>query len=159
MKYAWITLVAIAGVLLAEDAKTPARPAAEGKLQDLKWMAGSWKGAMWGGEFHAYYSTPEGGKMLSHSFLKKGGKQSFYEFEKFDVQQGQVVYIPFPGGRKAKHFLLKQSSRATAVFENPKKDYPTRITFERDADLLQITLSDPFNKSPKKEVFRLLRQK
>jgi len=159
MKYVWIVVVAIAGALLAEDAKQPEGPTAEQKLQALKWVSGSWSGKMWGGEFHAYYSTPDGGKILSHSYLKKGGKQSFYEFEKFDVQKGQVVYIPFPGGRRAKHFLLTESGRMRAVFDNPEKDYPTRITFERDENLLEITLSDPHNKSPKKEVFRLQRQK
>ena len=159
MKYAWMIVVLVAGVLLAEDVKQPEGPTPEQKLAGLKWMAGSWKGEMWGGEFHAYYSTPEGGRILSYSFLKKNGAQKFYEFEKFDVQKGQVVYIPFPRGSRAKHFLLTESGKLRAVFDNPKKDFPTRITFERDEDLLQITLSDPFNKSPKKDVFRLHRQK
>ena len=154
MKYAWICIVAVAGVLLADETK----PDPKARLAGLDWMAGSWKGEMWGGEFFAYYSTPEGGKILSHSYLVKGGKKVFYEFEMFDVQKGEVAYSPFPAGRPAGGFLLKQTDQKRAVFENPKKDYPTRIVFERQENLLQVTLSDPFNKSPKKEVFRLNRQ-
>ena len=157
MKCAWILLLVIAAAVVAQEDKAEPKPKPEARLSALKWLAGSWKGEMWGGQFHAYYSTPEGGRILSHSFLKKGGRQAFYEFEKFDVQQGEVVYIPYPGGRQAAHFLLKESPANRAVFENPKKDYPTRIVFERREKLLVITLTDPFGKNPKKEVFRLNR--
>ena len=157
MKYVSILVLIAAAVVVAEDEK---KPSADDRLASLRWMSGTWSGEMWGGVFTAYYSTPEGGKILSYSSLTKGGKLAFYEFEKFDAQRGEVVYIPFPGGKRAAHFLLKKSSGTSALFENPKKDFPTRIEFVRTGDKLVITLSDPFNKdaSGKKEVFNLQRQ-
>jgi len=155
MKYALIlSLAAAAAVVVAQDEK---QPGPEERLASLKWLAGDWSGEMWGGVFHAYYSTPEGGRILSYSRLEKGGKSVFYEFEKLDVQKGQVVYVPFPGGQRKEHFLLTKSAEKRAVFEQPKKDFPTRIDFERDGDTLRITLSDPHNKSDQKEVFVLKR--
>ena len=158
MKYVSILLLIATAVVVAED---EAKPTAEERLAALKWMSGTWSGEMWGGVFTAYYSTPEGGKILSYSSLVKNGKQAMYEFEKFDAQKGEVVYIPFPGGRRAAHFLLKKSSETRALFENPKKDFPTRIEFVRTGDKLVITLSDPFNKGAagKQEVFNLAREK
>jgi len=158
MKYVSILVLIAAAVVVAEDEK---KPGAEERLTALKWMSGTWSGEMWGGVFTAYYSTPEGGKILSYSSLTKDGKQAFYEFEKFDAQKGEVVYVPFPGGKRAHHFLLKNSSGTSAVFENPKKDWPTRIEFVRSGDKLVITLSNPFNEKAeqKTEVFNLSRKK
>ncbi len=45
-----------------------------------------------------------------------------------------------------------------AVFENPAKDYPTRIVYHRAADdRLVITLSDPFGGTTQTERFELTR--
>ncbi|MHC4939596.1 MAG: DUF6265 family protein [Planctomycetota bacterium] len=139
-------------LLLAADAVTP-----EAQLAGLEWMAGTWSGEMWGGDFTAYYSTPKGGKVLGYSVLEKEGKQAFFEFEVFEVRNGKVAYLPYPGGRRLVHLLLTESKQDLAVFENPKKDFPTRITFARKGKLLTITLSDPHNKSDKVETFKLKR--
>ena len=143
-------------LLLAAD-----QPTAESKLASMTWLAGTWSGEMWGGEFTAHYSTPKGGRILSYSVLRKGGKRVFYEFEVFEVQKGKLVYSPFPGGKPAVPLVLTKAEGSAAVFENPKKDYPTRIAFTflnyRKGDELRIVLDDPHNKSDKKEVFSLKR--
>jgi hypothetical protein len=114
---------------------------------------------MWGGDFHAHYSTPEGGLILSHSRLLKEGRESFYEFEVFGTMDDEVVWLqPFPGGNKAVGFRLKELDREArkATFEQPEKDYPTRIVYHRTAENeLVITLSDPHGDSDKVEVFKL----
>ena len=132
------------------------------QLSSLTWLAGTWKGPMWGGEFVAYYTTPEGGKVLSYSELLKDGKVSFHEFEKFDVEDGVVRLTPFPGGKPAARFkLVELDTRAKkAVFDNPKNDFPTRITYHRvSKDNLVITLSDPHGKKEKQQKFDLRRVK
>ena len=53
-------------------------------------------------------------------------------------------------------FALKSRARDQAVFENPKKDFPARITFHRTApDRLLITLSEIAGE--KRRVFDLKR--
>ncbi len=129
-------------------------------LAGMEWLAGSWSGSMWGGEFHAFYSSPAGGKILSHSRLLKEGRETFFEFEVFEPRDGAVYLQPFPGGKKAVGFpLLSHDAKGRkAVFENPKKDYPTRITYHRVADdRLVITLDDPHGESGKVERFELKR--
>ena len=153
------TFIALTGVALSEDKEKAETPT--DTLARLGWMAGSWEGSMWGGTFRAYYSTPAGGKILSHSELLKEGKVVFYEFEVFEVEGEVLRYQPYPGGKKAGGFVLTECKPGAkkATFENPKKDFPTRIVFHRAADnQLVATLSDPHGKTDKVETFKLTRQ-
>lgn len=153
--------------LPAEPAPAVAQAADEGKADEpaqvlaaMDWLAGDWNGSIWGGEYHAYYSTPEGGRILSHSRLLQDGKQAFYEFEVFEARDEGVHLQPYPGGRPADGFTLASYDKGArrAVFENPKKDFPTRIVYERVSDSeLVITLSDPHGGSDKVERFELSR--
>mgnify|MGYP002622898983 FL=1 len=147
-------LLALLPLGFAEDA--PPKPA--DRLAQLSWLAGTWSGPMWGGTFTAHYSTPEGGRILSHSELLRGDKVAFFEFEVFRVKGDAVVYEPYPGGKPAVPFTLATLEGKRAVFENPKKDFPTRVTFHRAADdRLVVTLDDPHGGSGKTETFDLKR--
>lgn len=153
-------LFVLAGMARSEDEPKPEKPA--DTLARMAWVAGSWHGEMWGGTLEAYYSTPAGGKILSHSQLLKKGKAVFYEFEVFEVDGKVLRYQPYPGGKKAGGFVLTECKPGSkqATFENPKKDFPTRVVFHRASDeQLVITLSDPHGKSDKVETFKLARRK
>jgi hypothetical protein len=128
------------------------------RIDSLDWLAGTWAGPMWGGEFVACYTPSGGGKVLSFSELRKGGHVSFYEFEVFEAREGALWLTPYPGGQKKASFKLAGSEAEKAAFDNPDKDFPTRITYHRAAkDRLVITLSDPHGKSDKVETFDLKR--
>ena len=126
----------------------------------MDWLAGSWSCALAGGVYEAHYSTPAGGRILSHSRLLRDEQVRFYEFEVFEMQ-GQVAHLsPFPRGQAVTGFELVEldNERREAVFENPDKDYPTRISYRRvDEDRLLITLSDPHGGSDKVEQVDLRR--
>jgi len=124
----------------------------------MDWLAGSWAGDMWGGTFEAYYCTPEGGKVMSYNVLRKNGEVSFHEFEVFEIEDGHVVFHPFPKGQKATSLTLSTCDPTTkrVTFENPKKNFPTRIDYHRVSEnRLVITLTDPHNNSDKVEKFEL----
>lgn len=153
-----VLAVAGTGVGRADENGKPIEP--EKRLSGMGWLAGAWAGSMWGGTFHAYYSSPEGGKILSFSRLVKRGKTVFHEFEVFECREALVHLQPYPGGKPAGGFTFVSGSaqERKAVFENPKKDYPTRIVYHRVADdRLVITLSDPHGGSTKTETFDLKR--
>ncbi len=112
------------------------------KIDSLAWLAGKWSGPMWGGEFVATYGAPAGGKLLSHSELRKGDEAAFYEFEVFEAREEGLVFTPYPRGQRKETFKLTSGESQKAVFENPEKDFPTRIEYHRAAkDRLVITLS------------------
>ena len=153
-------LLALSSALAPSSVDEGERSSPTEVLSGLTWLAGDWSGDMWGGEFHAYYTTPEGGKLISHSRLMHAGEESFYEFEVFEAHEQTVRLQPFPGGKKASSFLLKSHDPKSrrAVFENPENDFPTEIVYHRVADdNLVIKLSDKVHGSDKVQVFDLKR--
>lgn len=136
----------------AEEGK-PSTPAE--KIASMNWLAGEWSGPMWGGTFVTQYTSPEGGLVLSTSKLLQGGKAVYFEFERFSVEGDDVVLTAYPKGKPAPSFRLTALEEGKATFENPKKDFPTRIVYHRAGEKsLQITLSDASGKS---ELFDLKR--
>ena len=131
-------------------------------IADMSWLAGDWSGEMWGGRFVAHYGAPLNGQILSFSKLLKGTEEAFYEFEVFYVRDLTVHLQPYPGGKRVTGLKLTTSDPKArkAVFENPTKDYPTRIVYHRvSEDNLVITLSDPHGGSAKVERFDLRARK
>ncbi len=127
----------------------------------LEFLAGTWSGQMWGGELVAHYTTPEGGMVLSYTELRRDGKIAFHEFERFDIEDGSVVFTPFPGGKRGVQMRLTEldPQARKAVFENPDKDFPTRIVYQLIAEnQLCITLSDPHHDSDQSQRFEFRRQ-
>lgn len=136
----------------------PTSAPASSQIADLAFLAGDWEGPMSGGVFHAYYCTPEGGRVMSYNTLRKDGQITYHEFEVFEPDGDKVIFRPFPAGKPAVPLMLVQCDRQArkAVFENPGKDFPTRIVYHRVADdRLVITLSDPHGGSDKTETFDL----
>jgi len=128
------------------------------RIDALAFLSGKWTGPMWGGEFTATYNAPAGGMLLSFSELRKGGKSVFYEFEVFEATEAGLAFTPFPAGKRKETFKLASRDANKAVFENPDKDFPTRIEYHRaEKDRLVITLSDPHRGSEKIETFDLKR--
>lgn len=130
------------------------------QIASMAWLAGTWEGPMWGGTFTAYYCTPEGGKIMSFNRLMKDGQVGFHEFEVFEVQDGRVMFLPYPGGKPATPMPMTQcdAQGRKATFEKPDKDFPTRIEYHRKSENnLVITLSDPHGGSSKVQTFDLKR--
>jgi len=152
--------ILLVAILASPLARTPAALAGDppkASPKDLAFLAGTWEGEMWGGIFHTTYAAEEW-VVLSYSELRKEGKVEFHEFEKFEVLEGKLVFSPFPGGRPATQLTVASvdAKAKKAVFENPTKDWPTRIEYHRKAEnQLVITLSDPHHEGGKTEVFDL----
>ncbi|MGE0711669.1 MAG: DUF6265 family protein [Planctomycetota bacterium] len=128
-------------------------PSCEG----LAFLAGDWAGPLGEGELRAYYSSPQGGRVLSYSELRQGGKVVFHEFERFELLDGALRLTPCPGGRPAAVFALDalDPAQRRAVFVNPQNEFPQRIEYSSPApDRLVITISNP---GGKQEVFDLRR--
>jgi len=153
-------LVVAAAILALPDRTVAAKDPPKPTPKDLAFLAGTWEGEMWGGTFRSTYAA-EDWVVLSYSELRKEGKVAFHEFEKFDLVEGALHFSPFPGGKPAVGLaaVSADAKARKAVFENPTKDWPTRIEYHRKADdRLVITLSDPHHEGGKTEVFDLKRK-
>ncbi|MCU0866957.1 MAG: DUF6265 family protein [Planctomycetes bacterium] len=109
---------------------------AKATIGDLDWLAGAWVGSRSSGSsIEERWSPPLGGAMLAVSrTVNASGKMVAFEYLRIVERDGGLVYAAQPGGAKATEFVLTELSKARAVFDNPRHDYPKRIVYELAAD-------------------------
>jgi hypothetical protein len=151
-------LVWLPAILLLHSPYPPTRlPASHPSVSDLSWLEGVWRGRVGGRDFEARYTSPDGGLILSMSKYTANGKPAGFEFERFEEKDGHVVLTPYPDGKESPAtFRLTDFDQKTrrALFENPKHDFPTKISYQRVAgDRLTILVSGP-GKDGKEKVLR-----
>lgn len=130
----------LAAVLLI--AATPAPT-----VDDLAWMAGSWveeggAGAAGGRWTEEYWTIPRGGVMLGASRSGRGAALGEFEFLRLRTgEDGVVAYVAQHGGGTPVAFPLADHDAMSATFENAAHDYPQRIRYRRDGDVMTATIS------------------
>lgn len=117
----------------AEDIPMPTP--AEATIADLAWLADAWVGSRSSGAtIEERWSPPLGGSMLGVSRTVSRGRLSGFEFLRIVERDGGLVYIAQPGGGAATEFVMTERTASRAVFDNPRHDYPKRITYELSDD-------------------------
>jgi hypothetical protein len=110
------------------------------QLASLDWLAGTWRQE----GFESHYTSPEGGMILSTSKSYSQGRVVFFEFERIEIQEDSVVYVPYPAGKASVSFKLVdyQPEKPRIRFENKEHDFPKDLTFELiSGDHLRIFLT------------------
>lgn len=122
---------------------------------DLSWLEGAWTTQAWGGTLNADYITRADGFTIGYTHLVKDGSPTpvYHEFEVFGRDAEGHYLVPHPGGKPSPRFALVSHDAQIAIYENPSKDFPTRIVYQRVAGTLVITLSDPVKNSSEPQVF------
>lgn len=119
--------------------------AAEQELESLKWMVGSWTERKEGRETEEHWIAPKGGLMLGvNRTVTSAGKGSF-EYLRIAKTATGISYFASPGGRPPVEFPLVESSETRAVFENPKHDFPQRIIYALEGDVLKARIEGTIN--------------
>ena len=115
------------------------------RVEHFGWLSGRWveeKGANWTEE---NWGKPRGGVLLGSSLTGKGGKAGMFEFMRISTgdELGEILFWASPGGKAAVPFRMVERGKQEVVFENPSNDYPTRIRYRREGDVLKATISGP----------------
>ena len=148
-----ITFVGLAMLLTAA---TPAERSGKTGVDKLSWMSGVWSGRQGHDRTEERWSPPKAGVMLGTNLTVSGSSAKAYEFLRIAADdKGRVIYWSSPQGRQAVPFELVAAAPNEAVFENPKHDYPTRISYRREGNRMAATISGPGGSSPMSWNFRL----
>jgi len=134
------TMAVAAAGIISFSAQEHRALSAHDKLTSLGWLSGHWKGE----DYETFYTSPEGGIILSLSKGFSDGKVTFTEYEKIHVKGNDILLTPHLEGQKPVSFTLTDYDPAVkrASFRNKKHDFPREITFDlATADNLVITLS------------------
>jgi Domain of unknown function (DUF6265) len=129
-------MILIAAAALAAQA-LPGQP-------DLDWMAGYWLSCDARMEVAEYWTTRRGGVMLGGSITY--GTQAFgWEQVRIEttLDGATMQYVARPRGAEADTvFRLARAGPNEAAFENPAHDYPQRIVYRRQGDVLIARTED-----------------
>lgn len=108
------------------------------------WMAGCWiekKGDRWTEEC---WTVPRAGMMMGSSRMGRGDKTISWENLRIVMDEGGMSYIASPGGREPTTFAWQAAKQSGVTFVNVAHDYPQRIRYWREGEMLmaEISLAD-----------------
>jgi hypothetical protein len=134
-----LALGLIACTALADEppsaSPAPAAVARPMKLEQVAWMAGTWRGVTDGVKQEELWMAPAGGLMLGlHRDVMPAGVS--FEYLRLEQDREGVVYQASPGGAPPTPFRLVEASPTRAVFANPEHDFPKRIIYTLKGDEL-----------------------
>lgn len=129
--------------MLAVALLAAAAPEAEDAAA-LGWLAGTWVSEKDGRWTEERWSPPRGGMMLGTALTGRGEEASGFEYMRIAPDaEGRLAFWGSPGGQPPVPFHLTASGAREATFENPKHDFPTRIVYRRQGEVLTATISGP----------------
>lgn len=124
--------------IAAQDAVTPTAPVAALP----SWMAGAWvmqDGANWADEF---WTNPRGGMMIGSGRTGFGPDLKSWESMRIVRKaDGSISFFAQPQGAPASEFPMERMSEQAIDFANPAHDYPQRIRYWRQGQLLMAEIS------------------
>lgn len=137
----WGRVVATAAFAVLLGASAPVGPKNDA-VDRLGWLSGDWVSEANGRWTEEQWSEPRGGLMLGLGRSGKAGRAMGFEFMRIAIDaDGGVVFWGSPGGSAAVPFKLVEASATTVTFANPQHDFPKRISYRRDGDLLTATVT------------------
>lgn len=126
--------------LLLAFAATPA--VAEPSAAPPVWMAGCWEmrdGERWAEEC---WTVPRGGQMLGSG--RTGSGDAVRSFEHMRIERGEggtLAFLASPGGRGWTTFVSAADPGEGITFVNAANDYPQRVRYWREGELLKAAIS------------------
>ena len=142
MKYFYLSLFIVVSFITYGQEK-PLEP----KLENIKWIAGTWHGEAFGGKTEEIWSKPSGGSMMATFKLVVDSKVQFYEIEIIrEIENSLVLQLKhFNNDLKGWEtkgetvdFPLKEITENIVIFEG--------MTFERVSDTEMNVYVDVKNK-------------
>lgn len=99
-------------------------------LHELAWLSGAWLARRPTGEvIEEFWLAPNGGTMIGSGRSVKSGKTEFFEYLRIESRGKDIVYVASPRGAGTTEFTATKVDGTTAIFENPKHDWPKRLTY------------------------------
>ena len=143
-------LAALALAILLLGAAPPPQGAAA-----LNWVAGDWIAETETEWTEERWSDARGGMLMGTSRAGEGDKTAFFEFMRIVADdEGQFQFIAMAADGAPVTFGLTALDGQSAVFDNPAHDYPTRIHYWREGELLRAAISGPDGADTREWTFR-----
>jgi hypothetical protein len=139
----------------------PAQAAAQSlpRVASLDWMAGTWTQETPAGRtVTESWVGPGHGLMVAANLATFPNGRKSYEFLRIADTADGVSYFASPGGKPPVEFKLRESGDRRVVFENPAHDFPQRILYWRDGEVLVARIEGTVKGQARSEEWRFGRR-
>lgn len=110
---------------------------------DLGWMSGYWLSCEGGREVSETWSDPRHGLMTGMNLTVRNGRAG-YELSRIaptsTAPDAPLGYFAQPEGQAATLFPVIEASPGRVVFQQAAHDFPQRIVYERQGDVLDARI-------------------
>jgi len=134
---------------LAFAQATPARVGA------LEWMSGTWMQKAEGREtVTESWVGPGNGLMVAVNLTTWPNGRKSFEFLRIAETAEGFSYFASPGGKPPVEFKLKETAERRVVFENAAHDFPQRVLYWRDGEILVARIEGTIKGKERSEEWR-----
>ncbi len=126
-------------------------------LKQLEWLIGQWEGVQGPGVYHEEWEKISDSEFKGRAYMIMKGEIKNVEILRLHCDGKEIYYTAdVSHNPKPVSFKLTYLNETTAVFENPKHDFPQKITYEKkDNDSLLATIEGLKNDKIRKVEFYL----
>ena len=110
----------------------------------LKWLTGEWEGTNTkpGTTRIEKWWLNSDNELQGEGIVMKGSDTAFVEKAKLIIKDNGIYYVAdVPGNKESVYFKLTSLSDHSFICENPKHDFPKKISYTNDDNNLKATIS------------------
>ncbi len=151
-----IMLMLISTVAFSQTV-TQKRVANPQRVASLQWMVGSWVQDKEKETVMESWIGPVNGMMAAVNVSGWASGKTSYEFLRIADTRDTMSYYASPVGRAPVEFKYKEAGNQRVVFENLTNDYPQRIIYWKDGDLLAARIEGKLQGQERSDEWRFNR--
>jgi hypothetical protein len=133
------------------------------KTEAVKWFLGDWENISEQGDFREIWKQENDSLLKGESIVTVKGDTVFHENVGLVAKNDSLFYVVSVKGEnneKPVSFYMTESSEKKVVFENPKHDFPNKISYEKITnDSIVASISGKQNGKDASESFPMKRRK
>jgi hypothetical protein len=119
--------------------------AAPASASDLPWLAGYWLDCNDKSVSESWIDA--GSETLVGTGLTRSFTRTSFEFMRIAKDaEGKLTFYGSPSGAPAVAFPLKRQGASSVTFENPEHDFPQRVIYRREGDVLHARVEGRLNR-------------
>lgn len=119
---------------------------------DLGWLSGYWLSCEGGREVSEAWGPLDEGAMKNTTLTRKDGKLTI-EIADILFREGAVVLRAQPPKQPPTDFALKTAEVSSVVFENLAHDFPQRVSYRREGEVLHAQIDGEVSGKTQKQTW------
>ncbi len=134
LQYTLTTTLVLILVSCKNKGNTSSPPFTSINLQETAWLLGKWQNSTEEGEATEIWNKQNDSTYVAESFIISEEDTAFHETIRMEQRNNQLHYIVRTAGQNNLNevtFTLTSATADVLVFENPKHDFPTKITYTK----------------------------